>query len=143
MFFFFFFNGKPGHRGPTHPILMENSINFFFFFFKHSLNKKAPQIWSYWGQSQLLTYLFLSLTISGLVNLSWLSTYKYEPLYRVSHNTLATLYFAISKLPEGIEWQKWTLWETPFCVDYKTVLTLIPKWILDRVTPHFLMKTQK
>ena len=29
--FFFFFNGKPGHRGPTHPILMENSINFFFF----------------------------------------------------------------------------------------------------------------
>ena len=23
--------------------------------------------------------------------------------YRVSHNTLATLYFAISKLPEGIE----------------------------------------
>ena len=24
-----FFNGKPGHRGPTHPILMENSINFF------------------------------------------------------------------------------------------------------------------
>merc|ERR1712105_149111 len=31
-FSFFSFNGKPGHRGPTHPILMENSINFFFFF---------------------------------------------------------------------------------------------------------------
>ena len=28
--FLFFFNGKPGHRGPTHPILMENSIKFFF-----------------------------------------------------------------------------------------------------------------
>ena len=27
---FFFFNGKPGHRGPTHSILMENSINFFY-----------------------------------------------------------------------------------------------------------------
>ena len=22
----FFFNGKPGHRGTTHPLLMENSI---------------------------------------------------------------------------------------------------------------------
>ena len=29
--FFSSSNGKPGHRGPTHPILMENSINFFFF----------------------------------------------------------------------------------------------------------------
>ena len=28
--FFFFFNGKPGHRGPTHPILMENSLTFIF-----------------------------------------------------------------------------------------------------------------
>ena len=30
MYFFFFFNGKPGHRGPTHPILMENSLTFIF-----------------------------------------------------------------------------------------------------------------
>ena len=32
--FFFFFNGKPGQRGPTLPILMENSINFFCFVFE-------------------------------------------------------------------------------------------------------------
>ena len=39
---FFFFNGKPGHRGPTHPILMENSINFFFF-----LNLPLANIFEY------------------------------------------------------------------------------------------------
>ena len=30
VFCFFILDGKLGHQGPTHPILMENSISFFF-----------------------------------------------------------------------------------------------------------------
>ena len=39
--FCFFFNGKLGHRGPAS--LMENSINFFFFFW----NRPFPPFWHF------------------------------------------------------------------------------------------------
>ena len=51
------FNGKPGHRGPTHPILMENSINFFFFFLKPSLRGYSTTAYVNLKTYEMIVYL--------------------------------------------------------------------------------------
>ena len=55
-------------------------------------------------------------------------------IYRVSHTTLATYVFAISRLPGHLELKSWKFSWSPFNSKFKTVLILIPIIKIDQIS---------
>ena len=51
--------------------------------------------------------------------------------YRVSHNTVSTFVFWISRLPRGLEIPFWTFFNSPFCADFKNIQFCIIRWNID------------